>query len=210
VTSGFQKGFDSMFGDATTLQIITAAALGLGLAAAVGFRVFVPMFLVGIAARGDLVSLGAGFDWLASDVALIMFAVAAALEIAAYFIPFFDHLLDVLAGPAAITAGTVLMASALVDISPWLRWTLAIVAGGGTAGVFHGATSGLRAGSTATTGGLANPAFAGLETGSAVVVTLLALLVPLIALVLLLVLLVQLLRKVGRRLKLPGFRQAQP
>ncbi len=188
----------------STFQIISAAALGLGLAAAVGFRVFVPFLMVGVAARGNLVSLGSGFEWLGSDVALVMFGVAALAEVGAYFVPYLDHLLDLVAGPAAMVAGTVLMASALVDVAPWLRWTLAVVAGGGTAGVFQGATAGLRAGSTVTTAGLGNPAFAGLETGSAVVVTLLALLVPLIALVLLVVVLVQLLRKVGRRLRLVG------
>ena len=187
--------------ETSTFEIITAAALGLGLAAAVGFRVFVPFLLVGVAARGQIVPLGSGFEWLGSDVALIMFGVAAAIEVIAYFFPYFDHLLDVVSGPAAMVAGTVLMASALADVAPWLRWSLALVAGGGTAGVFQGATAGLRVGSTATTAGLANPAFAGLETGSAVVVTLLTLLVPLVALLLLVVVLVQLLRKVGRLLR---------
>ena len=178
-------------------QMITALALGLGLAAAVGFRVFVPFLLVSLAARSGGVQLAGGFDWLGSDVALVMFGAAAALEILAYFIPYFDHLLDALAGPAAVTAGTVLMASTLIDMEPWLRWSVAIVAGGGTAGLFHGTMAGLRVGSTATTGGVANPVFATFETGGSAVLTILALALPLVAVIVILVFLVRVVRKLG-------------
>jgi len=124
-----------------------------------------------------------------------MFAVAAVLEVAAYFFPFFDHLLDVVAGPAAVAAGTVLMASALIDMAPWLRWAVALVAGGGTAGLFHGTLAGLRVGSTATTGGLGNPVFATVETGGATALTLLALMVPVAAVAVVIFLLVRLFRR---------------
>lgn len=178
-------------------QMLIGAALGLGLAAAVGFRVFVPFLLVGIAARGGQVHLAGGFEWLVSDIALVMFGIAAVLEIAAYFIPFFDHLLDVVAGPAAVAAGTVLMASTLIDMEPWLRWAVAIVAGGGTAGLLHGATSALRLGSTATTAGVGNPVFTMFETGASTAMTILALLLPMIAFALALFLIVRTVRMVG-------------
>lgn len=178
-------------------QILIGAALGLGLAAAVGFRVFVPFLLVSIAARIGQVHLAGGFEWLGTDIALVMFGIAAVLEMAAYFIPFFDHLLDMVAGPAAVAAGTVLMASTLIDMEPWLRWTVAIVAGGGTAGLLHGATSALRLGSTATTGGAGNPVFAMFETGASTAMTILALLLPLIALALVLYLIVRTIRMAG-------------
>ncbi|MCK9996394.1 MAG: DUF4126 domain-containing protein [Candidatus Krumholzibacteria bacterium] len=177
--------------------MLIGAALGLGLAAAVGFRVFVPFLLVSIAARGGQVHLAGGFEWLGSDIALVMFGIAAVLEIAAYLIPFFDHLLDTVAGPAAVAAGTVLMASTLIDMEPWLRWAVAIVAGGGTAGLLHGATSALRLGSTATTGGTGNPVFAMFETGASTAMTVLALLLPMIAFALVLFLIVRTVRMVG-------------
>ncbi len=188
-------------------QLFLGAALGLGLAAAVGFRVFVPFLLVAIAAKGGQVHLAGGFEWLGSDMALIIFGIAALLEIAAYFIPFFDHLLDTVAGPAAVIAGTVLMASTLVDMAPWLRWTVAIVAGGGTAGLLHGATSSLRMGSTATTGGLGNPAFATFETGASTALTILAMLLPLVALALVVFLIVRTIRLAGRGMKWLGRRR---
>jgi len=178
-------------------QILIGAALGLGLAAAVGFRVFVPFLLVGIAARSGQVHLAGGFEWLGADIALVMFGIAALLEMAAYFIPFLDNLLDTVAGPAAVIAGTVLMASALIDMEPWLRWAVAIVAGGGTAGLLHGATSTLRLGSTAATGGAGNPVFAMFETGASTALTILALLLPLIALALVIFLIVRTVRMVG-------------
>ncbi len=178
-------------------QMLIGAALGLGLAAAVGFRLFVPFLLVSIAARSGQVHLAGGFEWLGSDVALVMFGIAALLEIAAYFIPFFDHLLDTVSGPAAVAAGTVLMASTLIDMEPWLRWAVAIVAGGGTAGLLHGATSALRLGSTATTGGAGNPVFAMFETGASTAMTVLALLLPMIAFALVLYLILRTVRMAG-------------
>ena len=187
--------------------MLIGAAVGLGLAAAVGFRLFVPFLLVSIAARSGQVHLAGGFEWLGSDVALIMFSIAALLEIAAYFIPFFDHLLDTVAGPAAVIAGAVLMASTLIDMEPWLRWVIAIVAGGGTAGLLHGATSTLRLGSTATTGGLGNPAFATMETGASTALTILALMLPLVALALVIFLIVRTVRLAGRGMRWLGKRR---
>jgi len=188
-------------------QMLIGAALGLGLAAAVGFRVFVPFLLVSIAARSGQVHLAGGFEWLGSDIALAMFGIAALLEIAAYFVPFFDNLLDTVAGPAAVIAGVVLMASTLIDMEPWLRWVIAIVAGGGTAGLLHGATSTLRLGSTATTGGLGNPAFATMETGASTALTILALMLPLVALALVIFLIVRTVRLAGRGMRWLGKRR---
>jgi hypothetical protein len=180
-------------------DMLVAAAAGLGLAAAVGFRVFAPLLLVGLAARTGHLHLAGGFEWLGSEVAIFMLGVAAVAEITAYLIPFFDHLLDVLAGPFAVAAGTLLMASTLVEIAPWLRWVIALVAGGGTAGLIHTATAGVRVGSTATTGGLANPVFAGLETSVSALLAILAIAVPLLALVLVIVLGVRVSGRLRRR-----------
>jgi hypothetical protein len=173
-------------------ELLLAAAAGLGLAAAVGFRIFAPLLLVGLAARMGLLPLAGGFEWLGSDVAIVMLGIAAVAEITAYFIPYFDHLLDVMAGPVAMAAGTLLMASSLIEMAPWLRWVIALVAGGGTAGLIHTAMAGLRVGSSATTGGLANPALSGVETGAATLLAILAIVVPVLALVLVIMLFVRL------------------
>ncbi len=177
---------------------LTAAALGLGLAAATGFRVFVPMLLAAIAARTGHLPLAEGFAWLGTDAAIIVLGLAALLEIAAYFIPWFDHLLDVAAQPTAMFAGALLMAATLVELPPWIRWTVAIIVGVGTAGLIQGATGALRLGSTAATGGLGNPVFSTFETGAATGLTVLAIALPLVALVVVVVVVTRTLRTLRR------------
>ncbi|MFI5209567.1 MAG: DUF4126 domain-containing protein [Gemmatimonadales bacterium] len=154
-------------------------AAGVGLAAACGFRVFVPLLIVSAAAfSGDLV-LAPGTWWLGTLPALIALGTATVLEVAGYFIPWLDHALDVLATPTALVAGVLAAASVTGDLPPLVRWFVAIVAGGGSAGLVQGATTLLRLKSTALTGGLANPLVATLELLGATLTALLALFMPL-------------------------------
>jgi hypothetical protein len=165
------------------METLLSICLGIGLSAACGFRVFVPLLVVGIASRAGHLQLAAGFDWMASDAALIAFGVATALEIAAYYVPWVDNLLDSIATPAAIVAGTIVTASVVTGMSPMLKWSLAVIAGGGAAGIIQGATVVARGASSVTTGGLANPIFATIELGGSVFVSILAIVLPLVALV---------------------------
>jgi hypothetical protein len=167
------------------METILSFMVGLGLSAACGFRVFVPLLVVSIAAHSGHLSLASGFEWMGSDAALIAFAVATAVEIAGYYIPWVDHLLDTLATPAAVVAGTIITASLVADMSPFFRWTLAAIAGGGLAGAVQVSTVVARGLSTATTGGLANPIFATAELGGSLVTSLMALVVPVLTVVLL-------------------------
>ena len=185
------------------METALSLMLGLGLAAAVGLRIFVPFLLVSLAAYTGHLDLSEGQAWIGTLPALIMFAAATLAEIAAYNIPWFDHLLDTISGPAAVVCGAVLMASAIVDLDPLIKWPVAIIAGGGTAGLIRGAGAGLRMGSTAVTGGLGNPLWASVETTGSLVFTLMALFVPVVALVLTVLLLVIIVRRsarLGRRL----------
>ena len=142
--------------------------------------------------------LSGGFEWIGTTPALVGFAVAAALEVVAYLVPLLDNALDALAAPAAAVAGIVLSASTIVDVSPWLRWTLAIIAGGGIAGTVQLFTSATRLTSTATTGGLANPAVATAEAGGATGISLLAVATPILGVLAALVLAVVALRTLAR------------
>ncbi len=166
------------------MDILLALILGVGLSAAAGFRVFVPLLGMSIAAQAGHLELAAGFGWLSTPTVTIALAIATALEIAAYFIPWLDNALDTtVATPAAVVAGTVMTASRRGDMSPLLRWGLAVIAGGGVAGTVQGATVVARGRSTVTTAGLANPLVALAELAASGVTTVLALAVPLIALV---------------------------
>lgn len=68
-----------------------------------------------------------------------------------------------------------------------MKWTTAVIAGGGAAGLIHSAKAALRASSTLGTGGLGNPVVATAELAGSLVVSLLALAAPLVALALLVI-----------------------
>ena len=177
---------------------LVGIALGIGLAAATGFRIFIPLLLAGIAARFGVLPLGDGFQWLASTPALLMLGTAAVAETLAYYIPGVDHALDVVASPATLAAGVVASAAVMTDIPPEVMWPVAVIAGGGAAGLTKGSTALLRAKSGVMTGGLANPVVSTVETVGATGLTVLAILVPLLCLVAVLALLWWATRKAGR------------
>jgi len=152
--------------------------VGIGLSAACGFRVFVPLLVVSIASYTGHLHLSSGFEWMGSTAALIAFATATALEIAGYYVPWVDNFLDTIASPAAVIAGTLITASLVADLSPFLKWTLAVIAGGGIAGLVQGTTVLTRGASSAGTGGLANPILATAELGGSLVTSFLSLVVP--------------------------------
>lgn len=161
-----------------THDILLGLLMGVGLSAACGFRVFAPFLVVSAAALSGHLKLGAGFEWIASYPALIAFGAATLFEVGAYFIPWLDHLLDVLATPVAVVAGTVMTASQVVELSPFLKWTVAIIAGGGVAGLVQGGTTLLRGASTVATGGFANPLVALGELAASLISALVALAMP--------------------------------
>lgn len=163
------------------MSTLLSVLLGIGLSAACGFRIFVPFLLVGIAARTGHVALGSSFAWMATTPALIAFGVATAAEIGAYYVPWLDHMLDLLASPASVIAGMVMTAAVVTGLDPMLKWTLALIAGGGIAGTVQALTVGTRKVSLLTTGGLGNPLVSTAELCGAVILTVMAIAVPLLA-----------------------------
>jgi hypothetical protein len=182
-------------------DLALSIVLGVALAAATGFRVFLPMLIVSGAAYTGHLHLDESFAWLATRSALIMLSVAALAEILAYYIPVIDNLLDVLATPAAFIAGTIVSAAVMTDMPPMVKWTAAIVAGGGIAGVTQGVTGILRAHSTVLTGGLGNAVISTAELGGAVLISLLALAAPAVAIALVVLFLLVAIRVLRRLLQ---------
>jgi hypothetical protein len=166
------------------LDTAVSIALGIGLAAAVGFRVFLPLLIAAVAAYTGHLHLDDKFAWLGSLTAITMLGVAAVVEILAYYIPTVDNLLDSVTTPLALIAGTVVAAAVITDMPPLIKWSTAIIAGGGVAAVTQGVTTLVRAKSTAFTAGLGNPVVSTVEMIAAAIVALLALLAPLVALAL--------------------------
>jgi hypothetical protein len=180
------------------METLLSLCVGIGLSAACGFRVFVPLLIMSLASFSGHLSLAPGFQWIGSYPALISLSVATVLEIAGYYIPWVDHLLDTLATPAALVAGTIVTASFVTDVSPFLRWTLAVIAGGGAASLVQASTVLARGASTLTTGGLGNPVFATAELAGSVVTSLLAIVAPALTVALVLLLVALLARRLIR------------
>ena len=166
----------------SNLDLPLSIVLGVALAAATGFRIFLPMLVVSIAANTGHLQLDNNFAWLATSPALTTLAAATIAEILAYYVPAVDNLLDILAGPAALVAGMVVSAAVMTNVPPLVKWTAAVIAGGGVAGLTQGITTMLRAKSTILTGGAGNAVMSTAELGGALVISLLALAAPLVAL----------------------------
>lgn len=162
-------------------ETIISILLGFGLAASAGFRVFVPLFALSLATHYGFVPVGDSFTWIGGMPAIICLGIATVVEIGAYYIPLVDNLLDTISIPLATIAGSVVMASTLIDLDPMIAWGLAIIAGGGTAAAITTSTAAARATSTVTTGGLGNNIVSSTETATASFVSILAIFAPIIA-----------------------------
>jgi hypothetical protein len=180
------------------METLLGIAVGIGLSAACGFRVFVPLLVMNLATITGHLHLAPGFEWIGSDYATIAFGTATIVEILAYYIPWLDHVLDLIASPAAIIAGMVVTASVVMNISPFLKWTLAIIAGGGAAAIVQGVTVTLRTKSSALTAGMGNVLISSVELAGSIITALLAMIVPMVCLVLIALLCMVVIWKAGR------------
>lgn len=162
------------------MDLITAILMAVGLSAACGFRVFVPMFVISLAAHGGHMSLGSSFNWMGSDMAVLVFGLATALEIGAYYLPWLDNMLDSVATPTAVVAGAVAAASCVSGESELMGWVAAAITGGGIAGGVQALTVATRLTSLATTGGAANPVVSTVEATASTVMSIMAVVLPLV------------------------------
>jgi hypothetical protein len=180
------------------MNTLLSIGIGLGLSAACGFRVFVPLLVASLAAQVGYLSLAPGFEWVGTQPALYAFGTATLLEILAYYIPWLDNALDAIATPAAVIAGMVVGAAVFTDLPPLVKWSLAIIAGGAAAGMVQGATGLLRLKSAVFSGGLGNPLVSTVELVGALVMSVVALTTPVLALLLAVALSVAAFRLAGR------------
>ena len=171
---------------------LVAVLAGIGLAAACGFRVFLPLFIASLAIQTGIDGFG-GFSlsdlhgddmaWLGTTPVTIAFGVATALEIGAYYIPWLDNVLDTIATPAAMIAGTLVSFAFLPGVldDSFVKWIAAAIVGGGTAGIVQGGSVALRGASSATTGGFGNWIVATAEAVGSVIAAILSVFLPLVA-----------------------------
>ena len=181
-------------------EIVPSVALGIGLAACAGLRAWLPLLLAGGLARAGVIELGSSFQFISSNRALVLFAVATVIEIVGDKIPAVDHALDSLSTVLRPAAGSLLAASVMWQISdPLTAVALGVAVGAPSALVPHAAKSLLRVGSTVLTGGLANPLLSFMEDAAALVLFILAGVVPVLVAAALLVVVFLILRRVSRR-----------
>ncbi|ARV63014.1 hypothetical protein BZZ01_13715 [Nostocales cyanobacterium HT-58-2] len=164
------------------MDTLLSVGIGIALSAASGFRIFVPPLVMSIAALYGHLQLAPEFRWIGTYPALIAFAVATCIEIAAYYIPWVDHALDLVSTPTAIAVGTFITKALVHNTSdPLLEWTVAVIAGGGAAGLFQTLTGMLRVSSTALTGGIGNPVVSTIEAICSFILSVLGIFVPILA-----------------------------
>ncbi len=186
------------------LPYILSSFIGIGLAAASGFRVFLPLFAVSLASYLGWIPTNDNFQWLSGLPTLIVTGVATLVEILAYYIPVVDNFLDTVTVPLATVAGSVLFASQFIELGTFPQWALAIIAGGGTAATIAAGFAGTRAASTATTAGIGNNVIATTETAGAGLMSVLSIFLPVIAFILSLALLILVIifgRKIWRKIR---------
>jgi hypothetical protein len=186
---------------ASDLTLLSAIMAGICLSAASGLRVFLPILALGLAARFGWLEVSEQFAWLASDPVLLVVGIAALLEAGAYYVPVVDNLLDLLATPAAIGGGTVIVSSLLPEMNEAMQWGTALVLGGGSAGIVQGSTVLARGLSTTSSGGLANPVLSTGETAGSLFMIIMALVLPILFGILVIVALIWLLSRMVRYLR---------
>ena len=182
------------------IETISAIALGIGLSASTGFRVFIPLLVAGLASHFGWLPLGDSFAWMGSIPALIAFGVAAVVEILAYYIPFVDNLLDSIATPLSVGAGTLLMTSVFPSDSEWMKWIMGFIIGGGAAATIQSGSAITRLLSTKFTAGAGNSVVSTGEGVAATGFSVLSLFIPILVAIVLVVFIVVILRLVYRKL----------
>lgn len=162
------------------MELFLSILIGIGLSAASGFRVFIPLLGLSIASMTGTLELSGDFGWIGSLPALITFSCATLFEIGAYYIPWLDNALDAITYPLAVLSGVLVSVAVYADMSPLLKWSLAIIAGGGVAGLVQSGTVAMRAVSSGTTGGFGNFIVASMEFAGSLITTILAIIIPVV------------------------------
>ena len=166
----------------STGSLILALLLGLGLSASTGLNTFLPLLLLAAAAKFEIagITLGEKFEWLSSDVAIIVLIIACVAELVADKVPAVDHFLDSIGTFVRPIAGATAAASVLTDVDPMVAALVGIMMGAPTSLGFHTLKAGTRVASSAATFGCANPLISIVEDIFSLVLSVIAIFAPVI------------------------------
>ena len=178
------------------LEFIIPISLGIGLSAATGIRVFLPLFLISLYKYYEGHLFMEYFNWLDSVPVMITLGVATIIEISSYYIPVVDHALDVISAPVSFLAGSITMISTLPDMPSYINAILGLIIGGTTAVGMTSIMGFTRAKVSLTSIGSANFLFSTIEIFLSGILTLLSFLVPIFIAIFCLILLVFSVRRI--------------
>jgi len=181
---------------------VLPALLGLGLASATGLRTFLPLLMLALAARFEMfgVRLIDQMDWLVSWPAIAALGVATTAEFLGDKVPAIDHGLNAVGYVTRPVAGAIAAGSVFWAVDPAMAAVAGIIVGAPAALAFNAAQTGVRVGSTATTGGLGNPVVSLIEDVLAFFTVVIAFLAPIVIPLMLIVLAVIVFR-LARRIR---------
>ncbi|MGD1865674.1 MAG: DUF4126 domain-containing protein [Phormidesmis sp.] len=181
------------------MNALVSLCIGVGLSTSTGFRILVPFASLNAAALFGGFTLPPEMAWLNSYPAFFGLLIGTLIEVAAFYVPWVNDALDTVEFPAAVIAGTYLTGTFAADLPTLMQWSLAIFAGGGSAGAIQGLTSVTRLTSNTATGGCATPVTASVEWLSALVLAILSLTLPVLAIALVIIVVLYALRKLSKR-----------
>lgn len=188
---------------------VLPALLGLGLASATGLRTFLPLLMLALSAKFEMfgVRLIDQMDWLVSWPAIAALATATTAEFLGDKVPAIDHGLNAIGYVTRPVAGAIAAGSVFWNVDPAAAAIAGLIVGAPAALAFNAAQTGVRVGSTATTGGLGNPLVSLVEDGLAFLTVIVAFLAPIlipIVLIMLGVVVFRLARRIRDRGEQPG------
>lgn len=191
-------------------SLLAGLGLGAGLSSVSGLRAFLPVALVGLVSRYEVLGVfdleNTRFGVLENPWLIGFLLFLALAEIVGDKIPVLDSALDLVAWPVRVSAGVVVFGAALAQESSGVL-AAGMIAGGAIAGTSNAVKSLIRPSATVTTGGTLNPFISFFEDLTVIVGSVVVLLLPIIGLliVVFLIFLVYRLRKIKQR-KYKGLR----
>lgn len=168
---------------------VLPALLGLGLASATGLRTFLPLLMLALAAKFEVfdVRVIEQMEWLVSWPAISALAIATVTEFLGDKVPAIDHGLNAIGYITRPVAGAIAAGSVFWNVDPAAAAIAGLIVGAPAALAFNAVQTGVRVGSTATTGGLGNPVVSLIEDVLAFLTVIIAFLAPILIPIVLLI-----------------------
>jgi hypothetical protein len=190
------------------MELVAAVVTGFGLAGAAGLNAYIPLVVVGLLDRFEVITLADPYDVLSSTAVLIVLGILLLIEVLVDKVPAVDTVNDAIQTVIRPVAGAVLFAAstgAFTSSPDWLLFVAGLLAAGGV----HATKATVRPAVNVSTAGVGAPVVSTVEDVVSAVASILAVLAPLL-LILFVILLIWAVRRMFRRLRDSFGRPAAP